>query len=270
MDGTACSDLSRQDKSFFSSYFFRYQAKAYRYFFYFRFLIQIHFFMIGTLVNVVAILVGGSLGLLFRTKIPKRMFSIVFQAIGIFTLYLGVSMALKANELLLMVFSLVLGALLGEFLRLEERVENVSKLLKRKIGSTDDHFSSAFITSFMLFCLGAMTILGSMEEGMGNEPTLLLTKSMMDGFASVALAAAMGVGVLFSVIPLLIYQGGLTLLASLFGGLIPEAIINEIAGVGGVLIIGLGLSILEIKKVKVLNMLPALLVEALLCYLFLG
>ncbi|WP_372753584.1 DUF554 domain-containing protein [Labilibaculum sp.] len=224
--------------------------------------------MIGTIVNVVAILVGGSLGLLFRTKIPERMFKIVFQAIGIFTLYLGLSMALKASELLLMVFSLVLGALLGEFLRLEERVDNGSQFIKRKIGSSDAHFSTAFVSSFMLFCLGAMTILGSMEEGMGKEPTLLLTKSMMDGFSSVALAAVMGVGVLFSVIPLLIYQGGLTLLAALFGGLIPEAIITEIAGVGGVLIIGLGLNILEIKKIKVLNMLPALVVEALLCYLF--
>ncbi|WP_461630111.1 DUF554 domain-containing protein [Labilibaculum euxinus] len=225
--------------------------------------------MIGTLVNVIAILIGGSLGLLFRTRIPDRMFKIVFQAIGIFTLYLGVNMALKANELLLMVFSLVVGSLIGEFLRLEDRVENLSELLKRKIGSKDDKFSTGFVTSFMLFCLGAMTILGSMEEGMGKEPTLLLTKSMMDGFSAVALAAVMGVGVLFSVIPLLIYQGGLTLLAALFGGVIPEAIITEMAGVGGVLIIGLGISILEIKKIKVLNMLPALLVEVLLCYIFL-
>ncbi|WP_461639344.1 DUF554 domain-containing protein [Labilibaculum euxinus] len=225
--------------------------------------------MIGTLVNVIAILIGGSLGLLFRTRIPDRMFKIVFQAIGIFTLYLGVNMALKANELLLMVFSLVVGSLIGEFLRLEDRVEHLSELLKRKIGSKDDKFSTGFVTSFMLFCLGAMTILGSMEEGMGKEPTLLLTKSMMDGFSAVALAAVMGVGVLFSVIPLLIYQGGLTLLAALFGGVIPEAIITEMAGVGGVLIIGLGISILEIKKIKVLNMLPALLVEVLLCYIFL-
>jgi len=223
--------------------------------------------MIGTLVNAAAILIGGSLGLLFRSRIPERMFKIVFQAIGIFTLYLGVSMALKANELLLMVFSLVVGALIGEFLRLEDRVERLSELLKKKIGSKDDKFSSGLVASFMLFCLGAMTILGSMEEGMGNEPTLLLTKSMMDGFSAVALAAVMGVGVLFSVIPLLIYQGGLTLLAALFGGVIPEQIITEIAGVGGVLIIGLGISILEIKKIKVLNMLPALLVEVLLLYL---
>ncbi|PKQ67912.1 DUF554 domain-containing protein [Labilibaculum manganireducens] len=225
--------------------------------------------MIGTLVNVIAILIGGSLGLLFRTRIPDRMFKIVFQAIGIFTLYLGVSMALKANELLLMVFSLVVGSLIGEFLRLEDRVENLSELLKKKIGSKDDKFSTGFVTSFMLFCLGAMTILGSMEEGMGKEPTLLLTKSMMDGFSAVALAAVMGVGVIFSVIPLLIYQGGLTLLAALFGEVIPEAIITEMAGVGGVLIIGLGISILEIKKIKVLNMLPALFVEVLLCYIFL-
>ncbi len=225
--------------------------------------------MIGTLVNVVAIIIGGSIGLLFRTKIPERLFKIVFQAIGIFTLYLGVSMALKANELLLMVFSLVLGSLIGEAFRLEDRVEKLSESLKRKIGSKEDKFSTGFVTAFMLFCLGSLTILGSLEEGMGEEPTLLMTKSVMDGFSAIALTAVMGVGVIFSVIPLLIYQGGLTLLATLFGEVIPEIVINEIAGVGGILIIGLGISILEIKKIKVLNMLPAILVEVLLCYIFL-
>ncbi|RUT78194.1 DUF554 domain-containing protein [Ancylomarina longa] len=225
--------------------------------------------MIGTFVNVIAVLIGGSIGLLFRSRIPERMFTIVFQAIGIFTLYLGISMALKANELLIMVFSLVVGSLIGELLRLEDHVESWSGKLKKKIGSENDKFSTGLVTAFMLFCLGAMTVLGSMEEGMGKEPTLLLTKSMMDGFSSVALAAVMGSGVLFAAIPLLIYQGGLTLLAALFGDVIPPVIITELSGVGGVLIIGLGISILELKKIKVLNMLPALLVEALLCYIFL-
>jgi uncharacterized membrane protein YqgA involved in biofilm formation len=225
--------------------------------------------MIGTLVNVGAVIVGGSLGLFFRKKIPERMFTIIFQAIGIFTLYLGISMALKANELLLMVFSLVLGALIGEFLRLEERIESLSEKLKKKVGSGDANFSTGLLTAFMLFCMGAMTIVGSIEEGMGKEPTLLMTKSLMDGISAVALSAVLGIGVIFSVIPLLIYQGGLTLLAAMFGDVIPQAIITEITGIGGVLILGLGLSILEIKKIKVLNMLPALLVELLLCYIFL-
>lgn len=225
--------------------------------------------MIGTLVNVAAIIAGGSLGLLFRTKIPDRLFKIVFQALGIFTLYLGISMALKANELLIMVFSLVVGALLGEYFQLEERIEKFGEKLKKRIGSKDANFTTGLLTAFMLFCMGAMTIVGSMEEGMGKEPTLLLTKSLMDGISSVALAAVLGIGVLFSVVPLLIFQGGLTLLAAYFGDVIPEIIINEITGIGGVLIIGLGLSILDIKKIKVLNMLPAILVELLLCYLFL-
>ncbi|WP_321516740.1 DUF554 domain-containing protein [Marinifilum fragile] len=225
--------------------------------------------MIGTLINVGAIILGGSIGLLFRTKIPERLFKIVFQAIGVFTLYLGISMALKANELLIMVFSLVLGSLFGELLRLEERVETLSERLKKRVGSGDVNFSTGLLTAFMLFCMGAMTIVGSLEEGMGKEPTLLLTKSLMDGISSVALAAVMGIGVLFSVIPLLIYQGGLTLLAALFGDIIPQVVINEITGIGGVLIIALGISILELKKIKVLNMLPAILIEILLYYIFL-
>lgn len=225
--------------------------------------------MIGTLVNVGAILLGGSVGLLFRTKIPESLFRIVFQAIGVFTLYLGFSMALKTSELLIMIFSLVIGALIGELMRLEERVERISEQLKKKLGSGDANFSTGLLTAFMLFCMGAMTIVGSLEEGMGKEPTLLLTKSLMDGISSVALAAVMGIGVLFSVVPLLLYQGGLTLLAALFGDIIPQVVINEITGIGGVLIIALGISILEIKKIKVLNMLPAILVEILLCYIFL-
>ncbi|RKE04263.1 DUF554 domain-containing protein [Marinifilum flexuosum] len=225
--------------------------------------------MIGTLVNVGAIILGGSIGLLFRAKIPERLFKIVFQAIGVFTLYLGISMALKASELLIMVFSLVLGSLLGELLRLEERVEKLSEGLKKRVGSGDANFSTGLLTAFMLFCMGAMTIVGSLEEGMGKEPTLLLTKSLMDGISSVALAAVMGIGVLFSVVPLLIYQGGLTLLAALFGDIIPQIVIDEITGIGGVLIIALGISILELKKIKVLNMLPAILIEILLCYIFL-
>lgn len=142
--------------------------------------------MIGTLINVGAIILGGSIGLLFRTKIPERLFKIVFQAIGVFTLYLGISMALKANELLIMVFSLVLGSLFGELLRLEERVETLSERLKKRVGSGDANFSTGLLTAFMLFCMGAMTIVGSLEEGMGKEPTLLLTKSLMDGISSVA------------------------------------------------------------------------------------
>jgi uncharacterized membrane protein YqgA involved in biofilm formation len=210
--------------------------------------------MTGTLINVGAVMIGSTVGLVFRSRIPDRLFKIVFQAIGLFTIYLGVNMAFQAKELLLMVFSLVVGGFTGEALRIESRVEK---------------FTPGLVTAFLLFCMGSMSILGCFEEGMGKEPNLLLTKSVMDGFSSVALAAALGIGVLFSVVPLLIYQGGLTLLAALFGDVVPVEVINEITGVGGILILGLGISLLELKRIKVLNLLPALVVEVILCYIFL-
>ncbi|MFA8434796.1 MAG: DUF554 domain-containing protein [Marinifilaceae bacterium] len=225
--------------------------------------------MTGTLINVGAVMIGSTVGLVFRSRIPDRLFKIVFQAIGLFTIYLGVNMAFQAKELLLMVFSLVVGGFTGEALRIESRVEKLSDRLKQKFGKGDEKFTPGLVTAFLLFCMGSMSILGCFEEGMGKEPNLLLTKSVMDGFSSVALAAALGIGVLFSVVPLLIYQGGLTLLAALFGDVVPVEVINEITGVGGILILGLGISLLELKRIKVLNLLPALVVEVILCYIFL-
>lgn len=225
--------------------------------------------MTGTLVNAGAVIIGSLIGLVFRSRIPERMFKIVFQAIGLFTIYLGVSMALKANEMLIMVFSLVVGALVGEGLRIEERVEGLSERIKKRIGGKDENFSAGFITAFLLFCMGSLSILGSIEEGMGHEPNLLMTKALMDGFSAVALTAALGVGVLFSVIPLVIYQGGLTLFAAYVGDVIPAAMLDELTGVGGVLILGLGITLLDLRHIKVLNLVPALVIEVLLCYFFL-
>ncbi|MGZ2368490.1 DUF554 domain-containing protein [Ancylomarina sp. YFZ004] len=226
--------------------------------------------MIGTIVNVGAVIIGSAIGLAFRSRIPKRLFEIVFQAIGLFTICLGLVMAFKANNMLIMVFSLVTGSLLGEWINIEKGTERLSDKIKHKLGKGDDAtFSTGMITAFLLFCMGSMSILGCFEEGMGKGANLLFTKSIMDGFSAIALSAAFGIGVMFSSIPLLIYQATLTLLAILFGNIMPDAIINELTGIGGILILGLGITILDIKKIRVLNMLPALLIEVLLCYFFL-
>lgn len=226
--------------------------------------------MIGTIVNVGAVILGSAIGLAFRSRIPKRLFEIVFQAIGLFTICLGLVMAFKANNMLIMVFSLVTGSFLGEWINIEKGTERLSDKIKYKLGKGDDaSFSTGMITAFLLFCMGSMSILGCFEEGMGKGSSLLFTKSIMDGFSAIALTAAFGIGVMFSSIPLLIYQASLTLLAILFGNIMPDAIINELTGIGGILILGLGITILDIKKIRVLNMLPALLIEVFLCYFFL-
>ncbi len=225
--------------------------------------------MLGTLVNVGAIIVGSVIGLFIRTKLPQRIIKIVFQGIGLFAIFLGVKMALKTDHLLIMVLSIVIGSIVGELINIEKGINNLSEYLKRKIKLSSDKFSEGLITAFLLFCLGSMTILGAIEEGLGGRPNLLMTKSLMDGFSSIALTASLGIGVIFSVIPLLIYQGGLTLFAGSLQHVMPSILINELTAVGGILLIGLGINILEILKIRISNMLPSLVIVIILVFIFL-
>ncbi|MDY0017893.1 MAG: DUF554 domain-containing protein [Candidatus Delongbacteria bacterium] len=222
--------------------------------------------MLGTIVNTGTVVGGALIGVLIHSRMPERITKTTFQGIGLFTLYIGFTMAMKTGNVLVMVFSIVLGAIFGELLNLEARMEKVSEWGKRKVGSKNDKFTEGFVTAFMLFCMGSMTILGSIEEGLGGEPTLLLAKSFLDGFGAVALASSLGIGVLFSAVPLFFYQGGLTLLAGLVQGYLTEPIINEVSAVGGLMLIGLGITILEIKKLKILNLLPALVFAGVFAY----
>jgi len=220
--------------------------------------------MIGTIVNTGAVVVGGLIGLMFNGKLPGRYITIFFQAIGLFTLYLGVSLALKAEQVFYVVLALILGSLSGEALQLETRLEHLSELLKARFKLKGDRFTEGLLTAFLLYCMGSLTVLGAVTEGMGGGPDILLIKSLMDGVSSIALASALGIGVVFSAIPLVIYQGGLTLVSMYLGDFIPQEIITDMSAVGGILLIGLAVSILEIKKIRVINMLPSLVVIVLL------
>lgn len=224
--------------------------------------------MYGTLINAAAIIVGGSVGLLVHSRIPEKLTRIAFQAIGLFTLALGIMMAIKVNNIILMIFSIILGAICGELLRIDKGLDHMGNFLKRKFKSESSNFTEGMVTTFLLFCMGSMTVLGAIEEGLGSYPNLLLAKSVLDGITSIALASTLGVGVLVSVIPLIIFQGGLTLFASSLQGFLTEAVITEISATGGLLLIGLGLSILDIKKIKTVNMIPSLIFAAILSLLF--
>ena len=224
--------------------------------------------MTGTLINAGAIIVGSTAGMLLNARLPRRVTDIVFQGLGLFTLYVGFSMASRTSHMLLMIFSIVLGSILGELMGLESGMERVSEKLKTRLKSSNEKFTEGMITAFLLYCMGSMTILGAFEEGLGGEPNLLLAKSVLDGFSSVALASALGLGVLFSVIPLLVYQGGLTLLAAQLEDLLTEVVVDELSAVGGLLLIGLGINILEIKRLRIMNMLPALVIIVVLTLIF--
>lgn len=218
--------------------------------------------------NALAIVAGGTLGLILKSRLPQKYIDIFFQVIGLFTLLLGLSMGLKTEKPLLLIFSLILGALAGTALNLQRRIEKWGENIKNRFNLKADKFAEGMVIAFLMFCMGSLTILGAIEEGTGGEPKLFYVKSLMDGFSSIALASSLGGGVLFSIIPLLLYQGGLTILASVIGGSLSPPMITELSAVGGVLLMGLGVNILEIKKIEILNILPSLLFIVPLVYLF--
>jgi len=224
--------------------------------------------MIGTFINIGAILVGSSIGLLIHKKLPERLVKVTFQILGLFTLVLGMKMALESNKLLVLVFSLIIGGIFGTALNLDNKLQSLSKKLTSKRSTGNENFSKGLITAFLLFCVGSMTIVGAIEEGMNNDPNLLLVKSLMDGFSSIALTVAFGIGVMFSVVPLLIFQGGLTILAMYLGSFFPELYITEISAVGGIILLGLGMNLLEITKIKIIDLLPALVIAPLLLWIW--
>jgi len=224
--------------------------------------------MIGTIVNVIAVIIGSSIGLIIHKKLPERLVKVTFQVLGLFTIVLGIKMAFDSQNLLILIFSLLIGSIMGSGLKLNDGLEKQTEKLNKKLGGKNQSFNKGLITAFLLFCVGSMTILGAIEEGMNNNPELLLIKSLMDGFSSIALTVAFGIGVMFSVIPLIVFQGGLTILAMWLGSFFPDIYISEITAVGGVILLGLGLNLLEITKIKLIDLLPALLVSPLLLYIY--
>lgn len=221
----------------------------------------------GTLINIAAIIIGSLIGLLIKRKLPTKIIIIIFQVMGLFTLVLGISLSLKTEHYILVIGSLVAGAVIGEWIDLDKYMNRWSEKLKKRLRMGNDKFSDGMITAFLLYCMGAMTILGAIEEGVEGSYDILLMKSLMDGVSSIALASALGIGVMFSAIPLLVYQGGLTLFSSFMGDHFTDVIISDLSATGGILLIGLGINILEIKHLKILNMVPALVIVVILSYL---
>lgn len=217
--------------------------------------------MLGTIVNTLTVIAGSSVGLLFGERLGESGKETVFQVVGLFTFYLAIDMSLKAKNPVGLILSLLLGTLLGEWMGLEDFMERGAEGLRVRFGG-DSNFVEGLITAFLTFCVGPMTVVGSLRDGMG-DPSIILAKSVMDGFTSMAYAAALGPGVLFSSIPLLLFQGSLSIVGYLAGASLPEAAVGDLTGAGGIILLGLALNLLKLKKVKVGNMLPSLLLAPL-------
>lgn len=219
--------------------------------------------MIATFLNCGLIVLGSLLGILFRNQISQRFTTIVTQGLALCVLGIGISSAIKTQDTLCVIVCMVLGCLLGEALRIEARLDAFGDLLKHKLlrgSSANSQFTEGFVTASVLFCVGAMAVMGSIDAGVRGDYSLLISKSVIDGVTAITFAAVMGIGVLFSSVPILLYQGGLTLLASLVADDLSPAAITEMSAVGGIIIMGIGFNLLNLseKKLKVGNMLPAI------------
>ena len=221
--------------------------------------------MTGTLINAVAVLAGGVLGLAFGARLPERVRATVFSGLGLFTLGFGVYLFLETRNPLIALGSVLLGGLLGEWWRIEDRLQGIgARLEARFLGegaepASGSLFVRGFLTASVLFCVGPLTILGAIQDGLTGDYSLLAVKSMLDGFASLALASVLGVGVVFSVATILVYQGGISLIAAQAQSLVNEAMIDEMTAAGGILIMGLAVSsLLELRPIRTGNLLPAL------------
>ncbi len=218
--------------------------------------------MIGTILNCIAIIFGCVLGLILKDRFPNRISNILIQGIGLISLTLGIQMAIKANDVLMIILSLVMGGIIGETVDIEKRLDNIGVKIKSifKHVKGKENFTEGFITTSLLYCVGSMAVMGAIEEGISGNPHILIAKSALDGISSIIFSASLGIGVLFSTIPVFLYQGAITKIAHLVKNWVTTDIITEMTAVGGILIIGLSLDILEIKKIKIANLLPSLLI----------
>jgi uncharacterized protein len=223
--------------------------------------------MLGTLLNALAIIVASVCGSLLAGRLPERLRQSVVYALGLFTLLLGVQMFLKTQNSLIVLASIFFGVLLGEWLQIEAALQKMGDWLEKRFASQNasdseaGRFSKAFLTGSLVFCIGPVAILGALQEGLTGKFDLLVVKSALDAFGSIAFASALGVGVAFSALPVVIYQGALTLLAQQIHPWMTDAMINEMTASGGVILVGIAISsFLELRKMRMGNFLPALVI----------
>lgn len=228
--------------------------------------------MTGTIINVAAILIGGTIGLIFGSRIPERFKHTVIAGMGLFTAAMGLQMFFKSVNPLIVLGALIIGAMLGEWIGIEDWLQALGETLEKRFSQdTETGVSSRFVRGFMvaslLFCIGPMAILGSIQDGLTGDYNLLAVKSTLDGFASIAFASTLGIGVMFSSIIILIYQGGISLLAGQLNAIVTDPMMAEMTATGGVILMGVAVSnLLELKKIRVGNFLPALAVAPLIVW----
>ncbi|NLO97370.1 MAG: DUF554 domain-containing protein [Peptococcaceae bacterium] len=215
--------------------------------------------MLGTGVNVIAIVAGGLIGTVFGKIIPEKMRSTILQGLGLAIMLIGLQMAIKTGNMLVVIASLVLGAITGELIDIEEKLNRLGKHLETRLSrQRHGRFTKAFVTASLVYCVGAMAIVGALQDGLNGDHSILFAKSALDGITAVIFSASMGIGVIFAALPVLIYQGSISLFAGALQGILSDPVVLEMGAVGGLLILGIGINMLKIKEIKVANLLPGI------------
>lgn len=217
--------------------------------------------MLATYINCALVLVGSAIGLLFKSKISPRFMTAMTQALALCVIAIGISSAIRTENTICLLVCMVVGTCLGVALGIERRLDKLGDWVKGKVCKPGDtsRFTEGFVTATLLYCVGSMTVMGALEAGLNDNYSILISKGVLDGVGSISFAATMGIGVAFSVIPMLLYQGGLTLLAGLVGPLLSDAMVTEMSAVGGAIILGIGVNMLfPEKRIPVGDMLPAI------------
>ena len=227
---------------------------------------------LGTVVNVVAIIIGGTAGTLIKSGLNKKYKDIVMQAIGLSVIIVGISGALQSifqvletgelnrQHITIMIVSLVLGGVIGELIGIESKLESLGKWFQSRLSKENGKFAEGFVTASLVFCVGAMAIVGSLEDGLSGDTATLYAKSVLDGVAALVFASTLGAGVILSALPVLAYQGLITIMAGFLKPWLTDVLISQVSVTGGVLIMAIGINLLGIAKIKVGNMLPAVII----------
>lgn len=223
--------------------------------------------MLGTIVNAVAILVGSLIGLIFNKNIKQNYSDIMLKAVSLTIVLIGISNALKTNNLMIVIFSMVIGAIIGEFLDIEGKLDKLGAYIETKFKGSKSNISKGFVTSSLVYCVGSMAIIGALESGLSGNHQTLFAKSTLDGISAIVFSSSMGIGVALSAVSVFVYQGSITILSSMLSNVLIPSVIAEMSATGGLLILGLGFNMLDFNRIKVGNMLPAIFMP-LIFYLF--
>lgn len=217
--------------------------------------------MLATFINVILVLIGGTVGLLFKSKINENFSKAIVTGLALCVLVIGIQSSVQTQNMTLVIISIVIGTAIGEALKIEDHIYGFGDKLKQKFSNGDTaNFAEGFLSASLLFCVGSMAIMGSMEAGINKDYSIIISKSVIDGITAISLAATLGIGVLFSAAFVFVYQGAITVVAMFAGNFMSEIMINEMSAVGGLLIIALAINMMDIKKIRAGNMIPAIFV----------